>query len=401
MRKKTLGKEAGNMKIVMLACTWSGIDAMEGCREALKKRLPEAEILAMGRCSYKPGYEDGPKLSEVTEEWFDKADALVFFSAVGIAVRCIAPFVRDKYSDPAVVVVDEGRRFAIPILSGHSAGANKLARILANELGAQPVVTTATDARGIFSVDEFAKNNGLAISDRRRAKEISAWLLSGKRTGVFADGLDIADDEQPGRIASDAREEDDPVKRETKDWANMYHLTELLQSYGRGADQTLDRARAHIILSWRCENMDHWKAVCLIPKIITVGIGCRRGVSCERIGDAFRKVEMLCRIHAEALAGIASIELKKDEEGLLEFAGEMGLPITFYSAQELRAVPGRFSSSAFVEETVGVDNVCERSAVLLAGEGGCLILKKQEFEGVTIALGMVKSGRILRFNPKD
>ena len=137
------------MKIVMMACTARGFEAMRRCEKSLKEILPAVEILTYGRCSHVSGFEDKPKLSELTAEWFERADALVFFTAAGIAVRCIAPFVSDKFHDPAVLVVDENTRYVIPLLSGHAGGANRLAGIIAKALDSQPVITTATDGRGL------------------------------------------------------------------------------------------------------------------------------------------------------------------------------------------------------------------------------------------------------------
>ena len=108
-----------------------------------------------------------------------RADALVFVGAAGIAVRAIAPHVRDKFSDPAVVSVDEAGRFVVPLLSGHVGGANELARRVAALTGGQAAVSTATDVNGLFAVDVWARERGMAITDRVLAKEVSAALLEG------------------------------------------------------------------------------------------------------------------------------------------------------------------------------------------------------------------------------
>ena len=148
------------MKIVMMACTARGFEAMRRCEKSLKEILPAVEILTYGRCSHVSGFEDKPKLSELTAEWFERADALVFFTAAGIAVRCIAPFVSDKFHDPAVLVVYESARLVIPLLSGHAGGANRC-RDHCKALDSQPVITTATDGRD-FCVDVFVVENGLS-----------------------------------------------------------------------------------------------------------------------------------------------------------------------------------------------------------------------------------------------
>ena len=351
------------MKIVMMACTARGFEAMHRCEKSLKEILPAVEILTYGRCSHVSGFEDKPKLSELTAEWFERADALVFFTAAGIAVRCIAPFVSDKFHDPAVLVVDESARFVIPLLSGHAGGANRLAGIIAKALDSQPVITTATDGRGLFAVDVFAVENGLVISDRTKAKRISSRLLAGEEAAVFSDCA--------GRLRlSDSS------------------LRKCLNRYGKGTVQAADRAGADIILSFRQLPEDPADALYLIPRILTLGIGCRKGITGNRISDAVLEMLEQNGIFRQAFFGIASIDLKKNEAGLLAFAKEWQLPIIFYTADELRAVSGDFVPSSFVESVTGVDNVCERSAVLLAGKNGGLLISKHKKDGVTAAAGI-------------
>ena len=120
---------------------------------------------------------------ERAEEWtaaaFRRAEALIFVGAAGIAVRSVAPHLVSKARDPAVVVVDELGRFAVPILSGHLGGANDLAREIAGLLGGQAVLTTATDARGIFSFDQWARRLGCAIPDPEKIRPVASQMLAG------------------------------------------------------------------------------------------------------------------------------------------------------------------------------------------------------------------------------
>ncbi len=130
----------------------------------------------------------------------------------------------------------------------------------------------------------------------------------------------------------------------------------------------------------------------LIPRIVTVGIGCRRGASCSDIKTAVDNILMENKLSFNSLRALASIDVKADEQGLLEYAGLIDLPITFYSKAELTALKGDFTASSFVLETVGVDNVCERAAAM---GGGKLILRKTTASGVTIAAAA--DNLILRF----
>ena len=346
------------MRIVMMACTARGFDAMHRCAGLTGPLMPDAEILETGHSAYVAGFEKTPPLSELTREWFGKVDALVYFGAAGIAVRCIAPLVRDKFRDPAVLVIDENARFVISLLSGHAGGANRLCRLFAQALDAQPVITTATDGRGLFAVDTYASENGLALSDRALAKEISARLLAGETVSFYADKL------------------------------NGCRFYVPVSAYGQGVMESGERSGADIILSVRREPGDPEKALYLIPRTVTLGIGCRRGTPAEAVAKAAQELLQRSGVFREALSGIASIDLKRDETGLLAFAKEWDLPLSFFTADELASARGQFSSSAFVREVTGVDNVCERSAVLLAGENGRLLAGKESGGGVTAALGI-------------
>ena len=253
-------------------------------------------------------------------------------------------------------MIDENARFVISLLSGHAGGANRLCRLFAQALDAQPVITTATDGRGLFAVDAYASENGLALSDRALAKEISARLLAGETVSFYADKLNGC------RFCV-------PVS-------------------GQGVTESGERSCADIILSVRREPGDPEKALYLIPRIVTLGIGCRRGTPAEAVAKAAQEILRRSGVFREALSGVASIDLKRDEAGLLAFAKEWDLPLSFFTADELASARGQFSSSAFVREVTGVDNVCERSAVLLAGENGRLLAGKESGGGVTAALGI-------------
>ena len=359
------------MRIVMMACTARGFDAMRRCAGLTGPLMPDAEILETGHSAYVAGFENTPPLSELTREWFGKVDALVYFGAAGIAVRCIAPLVRDKFRDPAVLVIDENARFVISLLSGHAGGANRLCRLFAQALDAQPVITTATDGRGLFAVDTYASENGLALSDRALAKEISARLLAGETVSFYADKLNGC------RFCV-------PVSAKL----NGCRFYVPVSAYGQGVMESGERSGADIILSVRREPGDPEKALYLIPRIVTLGIGCRRGTPAEAVAKAAQELLQRSGVFREALSGVASIDLKRDEAGLLAFAKEWDLPLSFFTADELASVRGQFSSSAFVREVTGVDNVCERSAVLLAGENGRLLAGKESGGGVTAALGI-------------
>lgn len=300
------------------------------------------------------------RLSEWMAEAVQDADAFVFVGAAGIAIRAIAPYVADKTKDPALVVVDEKGQFVIPLLSGHIGGANELAVRIAAELGAQPVLTTATDVRGLFAVDVFATKNDLWISNMKQAKMISARLVRGEKVGFYS-GLPL-----DGAL---------PAELVKTDFA-------IGQDFSA---EPVETAEIGIVVS-AYEKQIFEEQLLLVPRCLTVGIGCKRGTLKEKILTAVQEVFANAVLSLQAICRIASIDLKKDEEGLIAAAQEYGVPFETFSAEALAVVEGNFSESSFVKGVTGVDNVCERAAVLASG--GELIVRKTAKDGVTVAVAM-------------
>ena len=338
------------MEIWIVSYTAHGRDTAERVADALEQAGHDCRRFALPKF-LKEG--DEPLLVSAAQwagDGFARADALIFVCASGIAVRAIAPWVRDKKTDPAVLVLDEKGTFAIPLLSGHLGGANALADTLSKALGATPVITTATDINELFAVDVFAKQNRLFITNMELAKLVSAALLNGEPVG-FSSDLPVSGTHPAGLTTGDAKI-GVCVSREHK---TPYETT-----------------------LW------------LIPQRFALGAGCRRGKDPEAF-DAFVRRELSAHgVSASELFCIASIDLKKDEPAFLAFAGANGLPFFTYSANELNAVPGTFSGSAFVKETTGVDCVSERAAV--KASQGELAVKKIAEDGMTFALARSKEG---------
>ena len=252
---------------------------------------------------------------------------------------------RDKAADPAVVVVDERGRFAIPILSGHLGGSNDLARAIGRVYGAIPVLTTATDVNGVFAVDEWARRQNCAIPDIGKIKEISGLLLSGGTVRVRSDW---------------------PIAGETP---RCVCLT--------------GREDYNVLLSLRARDKDVLR---LVPRIAVLGVGCRRGTPRSTIEAALTAMLGRSGLCEQAVCAVATIDLKKDEPGLLALCQAHGWPLHTYSAEQLKRAGGNFTASAFVEHVTGVDNVCERSAVLAAG--GPICWKKDAGNGVAMAVAL-------------
>lgn len=300
-------------------------------------------------------------LSQWTGKMFAEKRAMIFVSATGIAVRAIAPWIRDKMTDPPVVTVDEGAQFVIPLLSGHVGGANELARHIADWLEAVPVITTATDVNGKFAVDLFASAYHMTIIDRKEAKNISAAVLEGKQIGVFSDL---------------------PIKK-------------LPDGF------VMDRwCEENICITVKDPSFPEKKAsyLRLVPRAVVLGVGCRRGTDPEFMKE---KVLALLKEHGidpAAVKAIASVDVKQDEPAVLGlkqvFDGEcLHQPCEqrFYTPEQLNQVPGDFKESAFVKKQIGVGNVCERSA---CAAGGKLLVEKQAGDGITLAAALEWQGEL-------
>lgn len=319
------------MKLACLAFTEQG--------EQLAGRLAAALGGTAQRCGA------SCSLSEWTAVHFSQSDGLVYVSAAGIAVRAIAPHLQSKTTDPAVVVVDACARYAIPILSGHLGGANDLARAIGRVCGALPVLTTATDVNGVFAVDEWAKRQNCRILNPERIKTVSAKLLAGSTVAVHS-LWPIAG--QPPQGVRQAEE----------------NSADVLLDIHPGTGEKLH----------------------LVPRIAVLGVGCKKNVSSQALEAALAAFLTGAGVCEQAISAVASIDLKKEEPGLLAFCAAHGWPLKTYPAEQLRAVEGQFTPSAFVQGVTGVDNVCERSAVLASG--GTLCRGKSAGNGITMALAL-------------
>lgn len=313
--------------------------------ERIKKQLQMYEIRRF--CFHKYADENSEKYNDLallTAQIFSQYDAMIFISACGIAVRMIAPHVCSKLCDPAVIAVDDRGQYAIPLLSGHLGGANGLAKLLADALNAEAVITTATDIGGLFSPDSFAAANHLLIDNMHAAKEIAAAVLKGEKIGFYCDY---------------------PYK----------NLPPELTKNGN--------VRCGIVISDAALDSPFPITLKLIPKNIVIGIGCKKGVSSEQIENVVRNVFADCKLNPKRICNAASIDLKAKEAGLLQFCNQFGIILQTFSAEELMRITGDFSHSDFAETITGADNICERSAVLCSG--GKLIIRKNAGNGVTVA----------------
>jgi len=292
---------------------------------------------------------------------FELNAPILFVGAMGIAVRKIAPYVNSKLTDSPVIVMDEKGRFVVPVLSNHVGGANRIADLIAEAIGGQLVITTATDVQKAFAVDVFATDNGLKIVNKDAIKRVSSKLLE---EGFIRMAIN------PG-IDFDARFVPDCI-----------HIVEF------GKKET----DADVIIDLPDENSKITPApLILLFKPYVLGGGCKKDTGFEKIESFFTEQLRRNGIDESLVAGMASIDLKSKEKGLLIYEAKHRIAYSTYSAEELQAVDGEFSESEFVRNITGVSNVCERAAIKLGGQGAELLVGKIAEEGMTFALGRRKA----------
>lgn len=339
------------------------LEETSGSRTARQRSSGRERVLLYAGSSVLPGTDICPvnDLRAWAAEQFSLCRALVFIGAAGIAVRSIAPFVRDKLNDSPVLVMDEKGAYVIPLLSGHVGGANDLAQRLAACLGAVPVLTTATDINGRFAVDVFASEHGFSIQDRAGIAKVSARILRGEQVTAAVEGMSAAQcREWFARLCGECPAELAPVDAKTRGPVGIY---------------IAEQARGQ-------EEVSLW----LKPRKYILGMGCKEGKTYAELAEFAEKQLQSCGISGEEVCALASIDRKQGEEGLMTLADCLKVPFVTFPPEKLAAAEGTFHGSAFVESRVGVDNVCERAAWVCAGTGAGLILEKTARDGMTLAI---------------
>ncbi|MFL6033283.1 MAG: precorrin-3B C(17)-methyltransferase [Rubrobacteraceae bacterium] len=307
----------------------------------LERSWPDARI-----------YEGRP--SQALRRAWRECDEIVLFLAVGAAVRLVAPLLEDKRRDPGIVCVDDAARFAVALAGGHGGGANALAVRVADSLGATPVVTTASDVTDFPALDSFGAGLGFEIEEGSDLAAVGAALVSGERVN----------------LVSDVRWPHGPVPE------NVVRKEE--------AEPPV------ILVSDRLEDVPR-PAVVYRPPSLVAGVGCSRGVRAEEILTLLHRSLEEAGLSQKSVASLASVEAKSDETGLLEAAGELGVPLRFHAAQELSAIEVPNPSSV-VKDAVGTPSVAEASVL---ASGAKLLAEKRKSGMATVAVGRLPArGRL-------
>lgn len=287
------------------------------------------------------------KISNEVKSDFYHCDGLIFISSTGIAVRMIAPLLIHKFEDPAVLVINDTGTFTISLLSGHVGGANEWTLKISEYLKNTAVVTTASDGRGIEALDVFAKKHDLLIDSAEREKEIMTMMLNGARIGLYSEMNLI--------INAPLIPSNDLDSKEMEGWVFI----------------SSTQFEAEV------------PSIRLVPQNLYVGIGCRRDTPYDTVIDVVKEAFIEKRLDMRGIAAIGTVELKKDEPGLLQLAREFEVPLVIFTADEINALEGEYERSEFVKRTAGVYAVSEPCAMLMGRE---MLVKKYRKNGVTVSI---------------
>ena len=303
-------------------------------------------------------------LKEFIPQIFDKYEYLVFIMATGIVVRTIAPLVMSKFSDPAILVMDEKGNNIISLLSGHMGGANEMTLYMSDLLNSHPVITTATDVNKKSSLDMIAKKlNGHIDDFRDNVLKINSMLVNNEEVHLYIDGNYKINHQ--GFTLYDKKTDLDKVR-------NLVVVT--------------NKKYINKMLNKNIENLNE-KIIKVTPKDIVIGVGCKKNTDSDHMKNSLIKFLAEYNIDINAVKEIGSIEIKKDEKAIIDLAKYLNVPFKTFSVKEISKVDYLYEKSDWVKKNVGVYSVSDPVAHLLSE--GRVIINKQKYDGITFSIGRI------------
>lgn len=306
------------------------------------------------------------KLKDFIPTIFNKYRYIVFIMATGIVVRTIAPLIQSKFQDPAVIVTDERGTNVISLLSGHMGGANEMTLYISHLIESNPVITTATDVNNKSSLDMIAKRlNGYMENFRDNVLKVNSMIVNNKPVGLFIDGnYDI----------------------DTRGFTILEY--EDILNLDKKNNEEINNLETVVVISNKQKlDFESKKIIKLVPKDTVLGVGCKKNIDSKHMKDSLREFLHINNIDKNSIKAIGSIEIKKDEQAIIDLANYLGVPFKIFTAEEIAQVDYLYSKSEWVKKNVGVYSVAEPCAHLLSE--GNMIIEKQKFKGITFSAGRV------------
>lgn len=361
--KKDIVIAKKNIRIAIIAVTENG----KNTAEKIASELENVDVFFRKR-----------GIKELTGELFDKYECIIFVSACGIAVRCISPFLKSKFEDPAVLVVDDNGNNVISLLSGHIGGANEITLKIADVLNANPVITTSTDTNKKGALDVIvSKISGYVENLRESAKLVNSYLVDDKRVGIYFDSdYEIEKDSLnlSGFELIDEKTEIDAISKLDA----LVSVTDKLRCW---VDE--------IIYNIKKDNEEKEDLIYikLVPRRIALGMGCRKNTETEKMIEEFSMFSALNNIHPAAIVKTGSLIIKKDEKCMIDLSKALCAEFNLFDVDEICTCDYMFDKSEFVKKNTGVYSVAQPSAYLLSGN---VISDKYKNNGTTFAFGRMK-----------
>lgn len=357
--------------VAVIYVTASGSVTAHRIEKALKSAGISCEIFAPEKYAGEGEKAMQMHFSEEIKHIFGSFDAIVGVMAAGILIRAVAPLLGGKLIDPAVVCVDISGRFSVSLLSGHYGGANYLAKLIADGIGATAVITTASEAVGKKSVEEVARSLHCRIANPKSLVDVNALIVNGREIAVVFAGFSSL--KVPGSVCG----------YEVRVAENLGRALEALNEPDGGILVTREGSEALKVLK------DFPKPVAVLePKAIVVGIGAMKEASAEEISEAVNRALEMAGVPLAFVLKLATADIKRDSDGIAGAGHRLSLPIQFISLDALREFSHRDLSpdAEAVRRRLGVGGVCERAALIAAGGKARLILRKVKFGKVTVAV---------------
>lgn len=361
--KKDIVIAKKNIRIAIIAVTEKG----KNTAEKIALELENVDVFFQKR-----------GIKELTGELFNKYECIIFVSACGIAVRCISHFLKSKFEDPAVLVVDDNGNNVISLLSGHIGGANEITLKIADILNANPVITTSTDTNKKGALDVIvSKIGGYVENLRESAKLVNSYLVDDKRVGIYFDSDYESEKDSLNLSGFELIDEKTEIDAIVKLDA-LVSVTDKLRCW---VDE--------IIYNIKKDNEEKEDLIYikLVPRRIALGMGCRKNTETEKMIEEFSMFSALNNIHPAAIVKTGSLIIKKDEKCMIDLSKALCAEFNLFAVDEICTCDYMFDKSEFVKKNTGVYSVAQPSAYLLSGN---VISEKYKNNGTTFAFGRMK-----------